>query len=209
MDGWWKANGAGHLAGLAAVDLLSMKVRQHSAGQGACLISTLQAIPLPISTQGNKSFLDDKNDKYGYAPIANGLAILEENNAIPVVRGGWVEEPVEKTARETLKIDSPQGEQPLPEKAVTKIFRWVINKGKLKTALIRPLTRWSSKELDSAIKSKVIEELLDIPLKMIDLITLILVVAIIGATVYYGAQNTQLLQAILAEVTVDPYIPLP
>ena len=69
--------------------------------------------------------------------------------------------------------------------------------------------RWSSKELDSAIKSKVIEELLDIPLKMIDLITLILVVAIIGATVYYGAQNTQLLQAILAEVITDPYIPIP
>ncbi len=164
---------------------------------------------LPISTQGNKSFLDDKNDKYGYAPVANGLAILEENNAIPIVRGGWVEEPVEKTAKSAMNIELPQDGKPLPEKDVTKIFRWVINKGKLKSALIRPLTRWSSKELDSAIKSKVIEELLDIPLKMIDLITLILVVAIIGATVYYGAQNTQLLQAILEKVTVDPYVPIP
>lgn len=164
---------------------------------------------LPISTQGNKSFIDDKSDKYGYAPVANGLAILEENNAIPIVRGGWIPEPVEKTAKDAMKIATPVDGEPLPEKAVTKIFRWVINKGKLKTALIRPLTRWSSKELDSAIKSKVIEELLDIPLKMIDLITLILVVAIIGATVYYGAQNNQLLQAILEQVTKTPYIPIP
>ncbi len=164
---------------------------------------------LPISKQGNKSFINDKNDKYGYAPIANGLAIVEEGNAIPVVRGGWIPEPVELTAKTALKIESSQEGEALPEKAVTKIFRWAINRGKLKSALIRPLTRWSSKELDSAIKSKVIEELLDIPLKMIDLITLLLVVAVIGATVYYGAQNTQLLQAILAEVMKDPYIPIP
>lgn len=161
---------------------------------------------LPIITQGQRLHLQGKGNQYGYAPLANGLAILEENNAIPVVRGGWIPQTVETKAKTELKITT---DTELTEEETTRVFKWAINAGKLKSTLIRPLVRWSSKELDNAIKSKVIEELLDIPLKMIDVATLLAIIAVLGVTVIYGFQNNQVLQAILEQVTESPYIPIP
>lgn len=161
---------------------------------------------LPITSHGKNLFLEDKNDKYGYAPIANGLAVIEENNAIPVVRGGWIPTKIEPTARNKADVKA-EGE--LDEVETGKLFRWVINAGKLKSTLIRPLQRWSSRELDSAIKSKIIQELLDIPLKFIDVIIIIGVIGSIGATIYFGYQNSNLLQQILSELIIDPYVPVP
>ncbi len=166
-----------------------------------------------LQRTGNRLFIKDKDQQYGYEPIADRLAIIQNGNAIPYCIGGWVSEKVQKQAlKEIDETMNPEDlEKPQNEDKLAQVYRWVVThkSQELKNAVIRPLVKWSGKELNEAIQSKVVIELLRIPLELIDLIMIVGFVIIAGVSFYFGYQNNQILTEILNAVTKSPYTPIP
>lgn len=177
---------------------------------------------LPITQEGNKWFIHGKNGVYGHFPIANRFCIIEKGNAIPIVKGGFVE-----------KIKIPKDKQPenfkkLKPEEIRRIYEWAnqpnietletgSKKLKYKTwkdVLVIPYVKWSAKELKEAIHSKVIDKMLEIPLSLEEIILIIAIVGLAGLTLYsfwYSQQQfislQTMLQELLKKLSESPYTP--